>query len=170
MEQVPVHNDTDQIMYVAGRAIPPGESRHFTRQEAPHLFQAETVEEIVEESTDNLALIAGGSVPGIEAVLPNLSDDDLDRLEQLEIDGKARVTALRAITEEKLNRAQAQFDEEVQAVLALEADALIAKVPELATELLKRINEVEIAKAAEARVDLVEAIDAELQKREQAGS
>ena len=49
-----------------------------------------------------------GTVDHVKLGLPDLSNEELDRLEMLEAEGKARKTLIEAIAEERLRRAEAK--------------------------------------------------------------
>lgn len=122
MEKIPVHNPSAMPMYVHGVMIPAGETRHFDKADVPQLYWPQDVApEVPDESQfDIVAEIAELSVPKIIAALPGLSDADLERLGDIEQakGDNARKTALSAIAEELLNRANKAQDLNIDLVPA----------------------------------------------------
>ena len=113
-EKVPVTNNTKMAIYVAGAMIPPGETRHFDFNQVPPEFRpAPQVEPEDETQFDPLAELIAHNVKDITAALPELSDEDLERLGDLEqAKGEtARKSLLSAIAEAQLTRAEAKASE-----------------------------------------------------------
>ncbi|MBI5920269.1 MAG: hypothetical protein HY847_01320 [Betaproteobacteria bacterium] len=110
-EKVPVTNNTKMAIYVAGTMIPPGETRHFDSNQVPAEFRpAPQVEPEDETQFDPLAELIAHNVKEITAALPGLSDEDLERLGDMEqAKGEnARKSLLNAIAEAQLTRADAK--------------------------------------------------------------
>lgn len=111
-ELIHISNGGKEAMYVGGKMIPPGETRHFEPHELPpHLRpQAPSADP---ETTDNpLAELLKKKVADVVAALPDLSDEDLQRLGGLEqVASKPRTSLLGAIAEETLKRAGSGQDD-----------------------------------------------------------
>lgn len=109
--KIPVHNPSAMPIYVHGAMILPGETRHFDEQDVPtHLRPkpAESEDAPDESRYDPLAELLAGSIKDIVAAFPDLADEDLARLEDLEnAEASPRKGLLAAIGEEKLKRAAA---------------------------------------------------------------
>lgn len=109
--KTPVHNNTGMPIYVGTAMILPGETRHFHEHEVPHHLRpaappAETTEE---PPADPLAELLKSKVSDVESALPGLSDEDLERLGELEqLSTSPRKGILTAIGEEILKRAEAK--------------------------------------------------------------
>lgn len=103
--RVPIENKGQMPIYVAGAMIPPGEIRLFEEDQLPPEFRAPAEVPVVEE-VDPLLVILALSVDKVANGLPDLADAELDRLEMLEAEGKARKGVIAAITEERLRRAE----------------------------------------------------------------
>ena len=106
--RVPIENNGQMPIYVGGVMIPPGETRHFEDDMLPPEFRAPAEVQAEPESLDPLLAVLEGTVAQIKHGLPDLSDEELDRLEMLEAEGKARKTLIEAIAEERLRRAEAK--------------------------------------------------------------
>ena len=107
--KVPVTNNKAAPIYVGAYMIPAGETRHFEEEDVPpHLRPQPVVQPVVEEPKDPLALLAARPVKEIQAALPELKLEELERLGELEqLKGEAgRKTLLSAIAEELLKRAE----------------------------------------------------------------
>lgn len=107
MEKIPVKNDTKMPMYVNATMIPPGETRHFDAADVPtHLRPAPAAEPAAPAAPDSMVALLAKSVKEIEADLPALSDEELQRLSELELTAESpRKTLLAALDEEQMNRA-----------------------------------------------------------------
>lgn len=106
--RVPIENNGQMPIYVGGVMIPPGETRHFEDDMLPPEFRAPAEGQAEPEALDPLLAVLGGTVDHIKLGLPDLGDEELDRLEMLEAEGKARKTLIEAIAEERLRRAEAK--------------------------------------------------------------
>lgn len=107
-QPIPIKNDTASPMFVGSAMIPPGETRVFELAELPPEYRP-SAKPAAEVATDDplLALVAL-SVAKLALGLPDLSDDELLRLEALEkAKEKPRAGALAEITAERLRRAEA---------------------------------------------------------------
>lgn len=109
MEKIPVHNNTEMPIYVAGRMIPPGETRHFDPAQVPPEHRPTPPEEasVEQPPVDPLAVILEGNVNEVLAGIDALDADELSRLEQLEAEGKDRKTVLEAVAARRLTLAAA---------------------------------------------------------------
>lgn len=106
--RVPIENNGQMPIYVGGVMIPPGETRHFEDDMLPPEFRAPAEVQEEPEALDPLLAVRNGTVDHIKLGLPDLNDEELDRLEMLEAEGKARKTLIEAIAEERLRRAEAK--------------------------------------------------------------
>jgi hypothetical protein len=105
---ISIHNDGKDARFVMGIMIAPGETRVFTEDEAPPELRpgAEALPGVVAD--DPLLALVALPVGKIALGLPELDDDELDRLEALEqAKDKPRAGALAEITGERLRRAEA---------------------------------------------------------------
>lgn len=104
----PISNHGKQPIFVGGRMIPPGETVPFEDHELPPEYRQESMDEPVDgEVADPLLALIELSIAKLALGLPDLSDDELARLEGLEqAKEKPRTGALAAITEERLRRAE----------------------------------------------------------------
>lgn len=112
--KIPVHNPGAMPMYVAGLMIPPGETRHFDADLVPlHLRPAAPAPVADEPQYDPLAELLEGNVKAVVTALPDLDDEDLARLGELEQarGDAARKGVLSAIAEETLTRADVKTGE-----------------------------------------------------------
>jgi hypothetical protein len=115
-------NETAHTQFVGGRMIPPGEGRdvplmylpatHRPEPEAPVLHTEPSLDELL---ADLLRL----GVKNIVVQLPGLTNEAIDRLEALEREATApavpRKTLLEAVGAERLKRAAATFQDELDA-------------------------------------------------------
>ena len=156
MEKIPVTNDTDATIFVGGKMITAGETRHFYPSELPPEYQSTSVQEAEEEPpTDPLEELRGQSVKAITGLLPNLKIEELQALETLEnAQENPRASLLAVISTELLRRAADKDKQD-----------LLASLTELADDDLEKALIAEIEKGAKADNELVEAIDAEITKR-----
>jgi len=105
---VSITNDGDSPRYVMGRMIPPGETVVLAEDEAPPEYLAPAEEAAPAVAEDPLLAVSELSIGKMELGLPDLSDDDLTRLEALEkAKEKPRAGALAVIVAERLRRAEA---------------------------------------------------------------
>lgn len=108
MDKIAIENKTQMPMYVAGQMIPPGEFRHFNKDQVPaeHLPAEEEAPE--PEPEDSIMLLSKMSVKVIMDKFTELSDADLERLGELEQakGDDARTTLLGGISSEMLHRAE----------------------------------------------------------------
>lgn len=107
--RIPVTNTTGVPIYVGAAMIPAGETRHFEEADIPAHLRPKAVEAAAEPPKDALLDLSGKPAKEILSAIPDLSDEDLKRLGQLEADKgeKARKTVAAAIQEETLKRAEA---------------------------------------------------------------
>lgn len=106
--RVPVENKGLMPLYVAGVMIPPGETRHFDDDQLPPEFRQPAVAAEEEVQDDPLLSVLELKVADVVNGLPDLSDEELDHLENLEATGKARKGVFEAVSEERLRRAEAK--------------------------------------------------------------
>lgn len=123
--QIPVHNPGPNMLFVAGKMIHPGETRHFEENDVPPALrpQAEPAAQAAPANSGEqgdagaaqaaadkaLAELAQQNAKDVIAALEALADEDLVKLEALEL-GRAdggRKTVLEAISAETLRRAGA---------------------------------------------------------------
>lgn len=106
--KIPVTNDTKNYLSVGAVLIPPGETRHFEKEDVPHHLRPQTAESKPEDiPLDPLAELLKGNVASVAASLPDMSVFDIERLGDLEQQGQARKGVLSAIAEILLTKAAA---------------------------------------------------------------
>lgn len=110
MREIPVHNDTEHNMHVAGSVIRPGETKIFPAHDVPEKFREAAGVAPVDEKPpveNPIEDLAKGKVVEIVAALPALSDDALDQLEAIEGEGQKRKGVIEGIAADRLRRAAA---------------------------------------------------------------
>lgn len=105
-----IENPTQMPIFVAGMMIPPGETRLIEDDMLPPEHRQEAPIPEPEAPKDRIAEIADMKVDLILPILPDMSSEELARLQQLETEGKSRKTILEAIAAEVLKRAQLAAD------------------------------------------------------------
>lgn len=148
---IPIENTGTSPLHVAGLVILPGETRLLNKALVPPHLRLEVAAELIPAIIDVAADVSGKKVAEIRTAIPNLTDDDLARLEALEATtGKQRVGVIEAITKERLRRAGLieKLQEFNLAVAKMDADGL-------------RTYRENVAEHPE----LVAAVDAEMQRR-----
>ncbi len=110
MDEVPITNTGDCVRYVAGVAIPPGETRLVSRALIPAPEQESKDGALDNASSDPLHGLLEHSVKDIVGTFDDLDVEDLRRLEAAEREGASRVTLLQALSEEILKRANREAD------------------------------------------------------------
>lgn len=115
-------NETAHTQFVGGRMIPPGEGRDVPLMYLPATHRPEPVVVLAPEAPSLDALLAdmmAHSVKHVVALLPELTNEAIDRLEALEREAIApavpRKTLLEAVGAERLKRAAATFQDELDA-------------------------------------------------------
>lgn len=106
--RVPIENNGKMPIYVAGTMIPPGETGHFEEDMLPPEYRQSAVVEAEATPADPLLTVLELKVADVVNGLPDLGDEELDRLEMLEAAGKARKGVIEAITADRLRRAEAK--------------------------------------------------------------
>lgn len=106
--RVPVENKGQMPIYVAGTMIQPGETRHFEEDMLPPEYRQSAAVEAEAAPLDPLLAVLELKVSDVVNGLPDLSDEELDRLEMLESEGKARKGVIEAVTADRLRRAEAK--------------------------------------------------------------
>jgi hypothetical protein len=106
MMRVPIENKGQMPLYVAGVMIPPGEIRHFDDDQLPPEFRAPAEASADEVPLDPLLDILKMKMGDVAKGLPDLSDEELDRLEMLEVEGHNRKGVIAAVAEERLRRGE----------------------------------------------------------------
>lgn len=108
-KRISVHNPTGMLIYVGSDMVPAGETRDFPESAVPPHLRPQPAPQAPAADEPTLDLIADLqklSVKEIVAALPDLSAEDMARLEELEnADGSPRKGVMNALTEEKLKRA-----------------------------------------------------------------
>ncbi len=104
--RVPIENNGQMPLYVAGVMIPPGEIRHFEDDQLPPEYRQPAEESEVDLTLDPLVDILKMKVADVASGLAALSDEELDRLEMLEVEGQNRKGVIAAVAEERLRRAE----------------------------------------------------------------
>jgi len=103
MKEVPVTNNHDYTIHVGGKSIPPDETRMVDESmlpDAPERMNSEALPE--QETVDPLLQILDHSIPDLGDIVPGLSLEELDALEQAENNGKTRKGVLTLIAEARL--------------------------------------------------------------------
>lgn len=106
MKRIPYTNTTATAAYVAGVLIPPGETRMVDALQVSGPADPAEETPAPAQATDSILDLLDRSVKDITAALPEISDDDLARLETAEQDGKTRKGVLEALAAERIRRAQ----------------------------------------------------------------
>ena len=112
-----IENDTDHVMYVGGKMIPPGEGREIDEAQLPAEHSDVPVPATEEPESDGLTEadlleLLEGNVDQVTAALADLDAEALIRLAALEAErSHPRVTIERAIEAERLKRADAVLGE-----------------------------------------------------------
>lgn len=105
---IPVKNNTEQMMHCGGYMIAPGETRIIPEQHVPqHLRPVQAEKKPAPKADSNVLDLLDKGVKDIAAALPGLSDADLQRLRAAEEAGKTRKTVMNAIDELVMKRADA---------------------------------------------------------------
>lgn len=179
---VPITNNTKRAKFVGGRLIPPGQTRLFNPGEAPG--PQPTNGPVSTKANRGTAPakpkeppkigktpedLVANTAKDIIAAVPELSDADLQALEQLEegLGKKARKSVLEAIQSEQLERAHRQeFAEQIAEHDNAALIDLHAGLPEGGVEAGLAAEEIERRKAAFAEQEKIgELSDAELDQR-----
>lgn len=109
MAQVPIHNDGKNSRYVGTVCILPGETRHVDERLLPNKSKPRPAPA---PQADPLADLLDAKVTDIIPALPDLSDEDFQRLAAMETEkDKPRVTLVNAIAEDRLRRADEQAED-----------------------------------------------------------
>lgn len=104
MNKVPYFNDSDRFVHIGAVTIPPRETRDVDERLLPG-YQAP--QSGGQSNDDPLMALSALSVGRLELGLPDLNDEELARLDELEkAKDKPRQGALAAITAERLRRAE----------------------------------------------------------------
>jgi len=109
MVEIVVKNNEKETQYVAGVAIPPGESKILDSSHMPGLVaNAPATAKKPEPIEQTVPDLLGNSVPKVLEGLKGLSDKQLDEIEALEnAEENSRVGVLNGIAAERLARADA---------------------------------------------------------------
>jgi hypothetical protein len=104
-----IHNPGTNVMFVAGKMIPPGEGRDIDERDLPPELREAAPEAAAPEAPgldEQLQALRAGAVKEITAALPVLTHEALDRLQELESGAEhPRKTLLTALADERLRRA-----------------------------------------------------------------
>lgn len=106
MQQIPIENRGKTTIYVGGRMIPPGETRHFPEDEIPPEFRQPAETRAEPAAADPVQEFLAASAAQITGGLDVLSDQFLEAAENAEMGGKARKGVLQALAAERLARAE----------------------------------------------------------------
>jgi hypothetical protein len=107
-----IENLGSETIFVGGKMIPPGEGREIDElllppehrdAPAPQVDTPPSLDELLGKELDK-------SVKDLEATLGGLTQEALDRMGELEAEGKQRKTLLEAIAAEKVKRADAALN------------------------------------------------------------
>lgn len=94
-----VENDTPHTIYVGGMAIAPGEGREVNvPEEAP----AEAPADVVADPDADMRALLAGNIASVIASLQGLGQTALERMAQLENEGKARKGVLTALADARI--------------------------------------------------------------------
>ncbi len=152
--KVSIENKGKEAIFISGKMLLPGDSREFDRRDVPAAYlQPEPKEEKPEPTLkDRLLLILAGNVASVIAALPELNDDELLQLGNLEGEGARRVSIGRAVDGLLMDRANAKLEAE-QA--AQRAEQLAQALTDLrtATEALDTEGDTDKHPALQAAVD-----------------
>lgn len=112
MKRVPLTNPhTDRTLHVGGVVIPPGDTRLVDEHAVPKALQAPKTPAVQEPEPNPMAELAEQKVDDIVAALPELDDEQLAELLDLEqAADKPRKGVLEPITELQLERAKGDED------------------------------------------------------------
>lgn len=115
-----VHNDTDQVRFIGGTMLPPGEGREVDEQFLPPGDEATAADAVSDDAAGGDDIVRDGIDYAALVLLPlsklmpqlkGLGDEDLKDLAAHENARETpRVTLLNAIGEQQLQRAQARTD------------------------------------------------------------
>lgn len=112
MGKITFENTSDLPQYVGGMMVLPGEARQFDEDQVPAYLRppAEVAEATADPVDDDpLQELLSHKVKEVAEAIPDLSDDDLGRLGDLEQLSEApRKTVLEAVADEILKRAEAK--------------------------------------------------------------
>jgi hypothetical protein len=110
-KMIPIKNNGKMPMYIGSTMIPAGETHIFPEHHVPeHLRPG--AEEVEPEQVENpLKTLLENSIKDITEALPGLSNDQLDELELLEVQGDDRAGMAKAFQEERLRRADLALDD-----------------------------------------------------------
>lgn len=103
MRKVPYYNPTDKTQHLGPVSVRPHSTREVDPRDIPGYKPGAAERPAPADPTLELL---DNSIKDIAERLPDLSDEELDSLEEAEINGKTRKGLLEAITEERLNREQ----------------------------------------------------------------
>lgn len=108
MATVPYTNPKKHTVHINGKAIAPGDTRDVEETMIPGYRPPPKAQ--AEETADPVAELYGQTVADIIAQLPDLPDEDLKRLAQIEGGkDKPRVSLIKALSEESIRRADASL-------------------------------------------------------------
>lgn len=102
-------NTSARVRFVAGQMVAPSETIYVEPRDHPEYTPA-PVQRPRKTRTDPVLALLDNAVKDIIPQLPELSDEEFDRLTQGEKDGKTRSSLLKAFDEEYLRRAEAKVD------------------------------------------------------------
>lgn len=112
MNKVPFFNKGTNRVVVGGQACAPGATIYVDERDHPD-FKPAPKQRPKKTHSDPVLTLLDKPVAEIVPELPNLSDDDFDKLQQAEKDGnKTRKSLLKAFDEEYLRRAEAKVNDE----------------------------------------------------------
>lgn len=127
MSRIPYTNPLDVAVYIGGVCVPARGTRTVDGALLPPAAA------LAPPSPEHpLLALAGGSVKAIVAAIPDLADDDLDQLIEIERAGKDRSTLVEALELAKLERVdqREQADAAAKEAAAAEAAAGTAGEPQ----------------------------------------
>lgn len=166
-----IHNPGQNIMFVGGKMIPPGEGRDIDERDLPseHRDQTAAAVDLLPSLDEQLAELLHKPLKELIGGLGGMTQEALERLEALEGESKkSRKTLLEAIAAEKMARAdEAMQNEQLAEEMKKPVADLIAGLGAMEVDELDRMAALEGA-ADQPRTDLLDAIAAEQAKRNEA--
>ena len=106
--QVPYTNTKDRAVSIGGKRIAPGQTRLVEQTMIPGYKPPGPAPKA---PSDPVLELLDNSIKSIVPKLPDLSEDEFERIRQAEADGKSRSGLIEAFEEEALRRAEAQTEE-----------------------------------------------------------
>ena len=106
MNRTHYHNTAAHPVYIGGVMIPAGSTREVDARLVPATAAPAAAPSEDEKPADPILALLDGTVAEVKAALPDLSEEDLAKLEAAEEGGKTRKGVLEAVAEVRIARAQ----------------------------------------------------------------